>query len=58
VTLLVFILVAAEHEVMLFLIFSIYISSGPCYAVYRKLKKMTRSAAANHNRHHTTDRLQ
>ncbi len=58
VTLLVFILVAAEHEVMLFLIFSIYISSGPCYAVYRKLKKMKRSAAVNHNHHHTTDRLQ
>jgi CDP-diacylglycerol---serine O-phosphatidyltransferase len=53
-TLLLFILVAAEHEVMLFLIFSVYISSGPCYAVYRKLRKMSRSAATNPNHHHHT----
>lgn len=48
-TLLLFILVAAEHEVMLFLFFSVYISTGPFYAVYRRLKKILRSRAANHN---------
>ncbi len=49
-TLLLFILVAAEHEVMLFLIFSLYISSGPFYAVYRRLKKMSRASAATSHR--------
>ena len=48
-TLLVFILVAAEHEVMLFLFFSIYIATGPCYAIYRKVRKVFRSRVANHN---------
>jgi CDP-diacylglycerol--serine O-phosphatidyltransferase len=55
--LLLFIIVAAEHEVMLFVIFSVYVSSGPCYAMYRKLRKMFRSAAINTNHHHTTDQL-
>lgn len=56
-TLLLFILVAAEHEVMLFLIFSFYISSGPFYAVYRKIRKILRSTVANPKPQHPTNRL-
>lgn len=55
-TLLLFILVAAEYEVMLFLIFSIYISSGPFFAVTRRLRRIVlRARADNRNHHQTTD---
>jgi len=50
-SLLLFILVAAEHEVMLFLIFSVYISSGPIFALFRRARKIYDSSATKANRH-------
>jgi CDP-diacylglycerol---serine O-phosphatidyltransferase len=48
-TLLLFILVASLPEVMLFLIFSVYISSGPVFALYRRIKKIFKTPAINPN---------
>jgi CDP-diacylglycerol---serine O-phosphatidyltransferase len=48
-SLLLFILVAAEHEVMLFVIFSLYIASGPIVAIYRRIRKIFKSTVANPN---------
>ena len=51
-TLLLFILVAAEHEVMLFLIFSVYIASGPLFALWRRARKIFGSSSAKKANHH------
>jgi CDP-diacylglycerol---serine O-phosphatidyltransferase len=48
-TLLLFILVAAEHEVMLFLIFSVYIASGPIFAIFRRARKLFTSSPTKIN---------
>jgi len=39
-TLLLFILVASEPDVMLFAIFAVYIASGPIFALFRKARKI------------------
>ncbi len=52
-TLLLFILVAAEPEVMLFLIFSVYISSGPFFALFRRIRKIFKSKSAETHPNHT-----
>ena len=48
--LLLFILIAAEHEVMLFLIFVLYIASGPSMALYNKIRglKKTQPVSSEH----------
>lgn len=50
-SLLLFILVAAEHEVMLFLLFSVYIASGPLFAMFRRARKIFGSSASKASHH-------
>jgi CDP-diacylglycerol---serine O-phosphatidyltransferase len=50
-SLLLFILVAAEHEVMLFVIFAIYMASGPFFALFRRARKIFTSSSATKANH-------
>jgi CDP-diacylglycerol---serine O-phosphatidyltransferase len=50
-TLLLFILIAAEPEVMLFVLFLSYIISGPLFALFRRVRKIFRSPSTTPNHH-------
>lgn len=52
--LLLFVLVAAQPEVMLFAIFLIYIFSGPSIALYKRVRKTVTSGSRDSSSNHST----
>lgn len=49
--LLLFILIAAEHEIMLFLLFLIYIASGPSMAIYARIRGLKKTPPVSSGHH-------
>ncbi len=49
--LLLFIMIAAEHEVMLFLLFLIYIASGPSMAIYSRIRGLKKTPPVSSEHH-------
>lgn len=49
--LLLFILIAAEHEVMLFLLFALYIASGPSMAIYNRIRGLKKTPPVSSQQH-------
>ena len=49
--LLLFILIAAEHEIMLFLLFLIYIASGPGMAIYARIRRVKKAPPVSSEHH-------
>lgn len=49
--LLLFILIASEHEVMLFLIFVLYTASGPSMAIYNRIRGLKKTPSVSSQQH-------